>query len=137
MHRLIYLILFILIVTALMGGIRIGKKLQMVDTPIKTVQKIIRVTDKPQALVRYTLSCGFFFAVPKNIIVRRTSTSATITIEKNTLKITCVPANTKISSASVLYKKATQNSAIEAQGEQSLLKLIEPGFDPLYIKTVL
>ncbi len=136
MHRLIYVILLILVVTALIGGIRIGKQLQMIDTPVKTVQKNVQITNTPQALVRYKLPCGFFFSVPKNISAHIASTSATITFGKNTLNISCVPIDAKISSESAFYKNIVQNSAVTVQGEKTLFDLIESGFDPRYVKTV-
>jgi len=136
MHRLVYAILFILIITALIGGIRIGKKLQTLDTPVKMVQKTVLITNEPKALVRYTLACGFIFTIPENINAQIASTSATVTMGKNVLNIACVSANAKASSGSDLYKNTAQNSTVEVRGEKSLLNLVKSGFDPRYTKTV-
>ncbi|MCR4330135.1 MAG: hypothetical protein NUV65_06360 [Candidatus Roizmanbacteria bacterium] len=134
MHRIIYIILSVLVVTSLLGGIRIGKKLQMIDTPTKTIERKILVTTVPQALIRYTLPCGFFFSVPNNISTRIASTSATVTLGKKTLDITCISTNAKTSSTSAIFTNSSKNVAVKVQGEKSLLNLIESGFDPRYVK---
>lgn len=130
MHRLVYVILIILVFVSLLAGIRIGKRIQQVDTPVRVTEKNVYITEPVQPLRRYTLSCGFFFSIPKNILVSSAGQSAEIQYGKNTLKITCVPFSAK--SPPLVLKNVTTSKAISIEGPESLLKNIEGAFNPQF-----
>jgi hypothetical protein len=127
MSRYLTFILILLIFVAFFFGIRIGKTIQTIDTPVKTIQK--KVIVKPTLkLQNYSLKfCSFSFVLPDLYQVKLSSQSAVIKKNQQSLLIACSPALKK-TTKTVVYKNLRTGSLVYIEEDNSLYQTIKAGF---------
>lgn len=123
MYKFVNFVLAILVVVAFLFGVKVGKTIQKIDTPVKLEYRQKKVFVFPSLkLSRVTLSsCGFSFIIPDNFSRKVSSTSVLIQNNKDKLTIEC-------------SKPQTQKNIV-VQGNKQLLQQLQAGFDPEFTYT--
>ncbi|MFA6005859.1 MAG: hypothetical protein WC775_05245 [Patescibacteria group bacterium] len=118
MARLLNLLLMLLVIVAFFFGLRLGKWVQLVDTPVKEKVKVQKEVVIPTVnIIRYVVQpCKFEFTAPDTIHVAISSTSASLSQKADVLDITC--SKTK--------------QMIIATGSSTLLDQVKQGFDTTF-----
>ena len=136
MNRFVTFILVILIVIAFFFGLRAGKTIQILDTPIKTITKTKKIVKAPTYHLRnYELiNCDFSFVVPDYYHVQISSNSAQLQNQQKQVTINCGLKSTQ-EKALISLKNLRSGRTVYIQGSKTILKELQGGFDPNYQPT--
>ncbi len=121
MSRLLNVLLIILVIIAFFFGVRVGKTVQSIDTPVKIEYKTKKAAPEPTLhLVKKTIkSCLFSFIAPNSLIVEVSSQSALFKLRKEILTLSCLK----------------NSKEITASGSSSLYESLQDGFDSTFKHT--
>ncbi len=121
MQKFVNFVLTILVFVAFLFGVRIGKIIQKIDTPVRTEYKQKKVLVYPTLkLTRISLeNCGFDFVIPDNFSYKASSTSAIVYNNDNKLSIDC----------------SNKPKNIIIKGDKNLLQQLGSGFNPEFTYT--
>ena len=133
MSRFVIFILIILIIVAFFFGLKAGKTIQILDTPIKTITKTKKVVTAPTYhLKNYELTnCDFSFVVPDYYHVQISSNSAQLQNQQKQITINCGLKSAQEKTLMSL-KSLRSGRTVYIQGSKTILKELQGGFDPNY-----
>ena len=129
MDRIIKFFLVILVLIAFFFGVRVGKKIQTIDTPIKTVNKLKKILITPKITMKKKIitNCLYTFITPDYLSIKLASDSAEISQGKQKLLIECL--NNKKSQTGTVYLNSRTGKQVYISGSKILLKEINAGLD--------
>jgi len=111
-------------------GLNLGKKIQALDTPVKTITKKEKITIAPKIslLTGHLKSCDFSFTYPSNFEAQESSNSAIINSSKEMLKIECT-LSASPSGALSLWQNRVTGKRVAIFGSPQIFKQLQEAFD--------
>lgn len=128
MLRFINFLLIVLVIISFFFGVRVGKTIQKIDTPVQTEYTTKKIIPTVSLVLNTLASCKFSFLTPSSTNVTIASSGATIQLKKQKLNLSCIPEPTKTNEVAK-YKNSITNKTLYITGSSSLYQQLKAGFE--------